>query len=73
MYPQIKELLKQTHTIYAVFSFNHSVQQRFIDKYYMPGYVEDTASTIKSKIDLVPVLMSVMSLTLNIGTKKKQL
>lgn len=35
----------------------------------MPGYVEDIASPIKSKIDLVPVLMKVMSLTLNIGKK----
>lgn len=41
-----------------------------LTKHYMPGYVEDTASTIKSKVDLVPVLMKVMSLISNIGKKK---
>lgn len=55
--------------------FFHSIIQfnkDLLTKYYMPGYVEDTASTIKSKIDLVPVLIKVMSLTLNIGKKKKK-
>lgn len=56
--------------------FFHSIIQfnkDLLTKYYMPGYVEDIASPIKSKIDLVPVLMKVMSLTLNIGKKKTTL
>lgn len=60
--------------------FFHSIIQfnkDLLTKYYTPGYVEDTASTIKSKmekkkkskIDLLPVLMKVMNLTSNIGKK----
>lgn len=50
--------INNTDIIDAVYLFNHSIQQRFMSSYYMPGYMEGTGDTIINKLDLGPGLMS---------------
>lgn len=70
MYSQINKLLQVgTDTIYAVLLFNYSIQQRFIDELFMPGYVEAQGVRSWTSLDLVPAHMKVISLMSKTGKR----